>query len=299
MAPAKRRPTSAAAGSGGGRRRAPFRARPCALLTLVALLSATNLFVGVETALSGTGPDTPYFTGDLLRASRLQRLGDRADAEPPRPPPLLLAAAGRTPPEVYRSNAPVQPTKFEQAGASHYRLLRLRAGLEDIDAERSRSASAGERGAAPAAESREEAERRAAREGVGGEDHYEALGLGDVRWRATEDEIKKAYHRTSLRCHPDKMLSLGPAAQKAADEYYKKVNRAYVVLSNREKVWPHSWHRLPRGRSSRTLAVPSTLHAQTAVTRAAFSPPAPGLRLTRHHHGYTSHPRGVANEWVL
>ena len=291
MAPAKRGPTSTV-GSGGSRRRGPFRARPCALLALVALLSATNLLGGVETALSGTGPDTPYFTGDLLRASRSQRLGDHADAEPPRPPLLLLAATGGTPPEVYRCNAPAQPSKFEQAGASHYRLLRLRAGLEDIDAERERSASTGERGAAPAAESREEAERRAAREGVGGEDHYEALGLGEVRWRATEDEIKKAYHRTSLRCHPDKMLSLGPAAQKAADEYYKKVNRAYVVLSDREKVRPHSWRRRPRGRSSRTLAVSPTLHAQTAVTRAACSlfSPAPGLRLTRHHHGYASHP---------
>ena len=234
MAPAKRGAASAEAGGGAGGG-GPNPSRPIfQLLTLVALCSATNLFVGVETA----GPDTPYYTGDLLRASRAPRPDASADAPPVVAQALLPAAVGGAP-EVYRSNAPAQPARCEQAGASHYRLLRLRAGFDDIDATRSRSASAGKRGAAPAAESAEEAQRRAVREGVGGEDHYAALGLEEVRWRATEDEIKKAYHRTSLRCHPDKVRGMNPAAQKAADEYYKKVNKAYVVLSDRQKVPPH------------------------------------------------------------
>ena len=49
-------------------------------------------------------------------------------------------------------------------------------------------------------------------------------------------QIKKAYHKTSLRCHPDKVRGLGEAGREAADEHYKKINKAYAVLSNPQKV---------------------------------------------------------------
>ena len=35
-------------------------------------------------------------------------------------------------------------------------------------------------------------------------DFYEALGLGEERWRATEEDIKSAYKKLTLEYHPDK-----------------------------------------------------------------------------------------------
>ena len=45
--------------------------------------------------------------------------------------------------------------------------------------------------------------------------------------QATKGEIKKAFRRLSIKYHPDK----NPGDEQAA-EYYKKINRAYEVLSN-------------------------------------------------------------------
>jgi hypothetical protein len=203
---------------------------------IIVLLSseAARLFVGVETAapIFCTGPDTKYYTGDLFPRQRGPAAAETtADANAP--PPLLLPPSVGIQSEVYQSNAPAQPARSEMAGVSHHILLRLRAGLDDCM--RSRSASAGKSDDHPT-DSPEEAEGKAVRAGMAGQDdHYEILGLADLRWRATDDQIKKAYHRTSLRCHPDKVLGAGEDAQKAADEHYKKVNLAYAVLTDRQK----------------------------------------------------------------
>ena len=55
---------------------------------------------------------------------------------------------------------------------------------------------------------------------------YEMLGVSK---EASQAEIKKAYRRLSMKYHPDK----NPGDEEAAD-YYKKINRAYEVLSNDE-----------------------------------------------------------------
>jgi DnaJ family protein C protein 2 len=209
--------------------------RGAMVLCLVLLSSiATHLFVGVETAPPGQ-PDTCYYTGELF-----PRPARRADAEDAAQtgPLLLLPPAEGGGPEVFRSNAPVHPSRCEEAGLSHHRLLRLRAGVEDPHL-RSRSQSVNGRTTAaraddPAAESPEEAARKDVSAGMQ-DDHYGILGLGDVRWRATEDQIKRAYHRTSLRCHPDKVCGKGEDERRAADEHYKKVNKAYAVLSDKQK----------------------------------------------------------------
>ena len=52
------------------------------------------------------------------------------------------------------------------------------------------------------------------------DDYYEVLGLGHIRWLATEDDIKKAYHRTSLKCAPRPPAAArgrAPPAPTAAD----------------------------------------------------------------------------------
>ena len=56
--------------------------------------------------------------------------------------------------------------------------------------------------------------------------YYEILGL---KKSCQEDEIKKAYKKTSLKVHPDKNR------YPKADEAFKKVNQAFMCLSNKDK----------------------------------------------------------------
>lgn len=73
------------------------------------------------------------------------------------------------------------------------------------------------------------------------QDHYALLGLGHLRFLATEDQIKKCYRETALRYHPDKQASLllsevtEEAKQKKKDEienHFKAVQEAYEVLTD-------------------------------------------------------------------
>jgi len=54
-------------------------------------------------------------------------------------------------------------------------------------------------------------------------EYYELLGL---ERDATRDEIKKAYRALALRYHPD------INSEDGAEEYIKKLNHAYAVLSD-------------------------------------------------------------------
>ncbi len=54
-------------------------------------------------------------------------------------------------------------------------------------------------------------------------DYYTLLGVSKT---ASEDEIKKAYRKKSLKVHPDK--NKHPSAQEA----FKKLSQAYTCLSN-------------------------------------------------------------------
>jgi DnaJ-class molecular chaperone len=58
------------------------------------------------------------------------------------------------------------------------------------------------------------------------EDYYKILGISNT---ATSQEIKDAYRVLALKYHPDINKSLG------AEEYFKKVNESYAVLSDSEK----------------------------------------------------------------
>jgi DnaJ family protein C protein 2 len=91
-----------------------------------------------------------------------------------------------------QSNAEPVRKNVEHAGHPYHALQRLRAGLDTAE---------GVADAAAADEKKkrdrekEEAQRRASSgEGVSGfddSDYYSLLGLGERRFRATEDEIKK------------------------------------------------------------------------------------------------------------
>lgn len=47
---------------------------------------------------------------------------------------------------------------------------------------------------------------------------------------ATDDEVKTAYRRLAMKNHPDKVTSLGPEVQKAAEEKFKKIQEAYETI---------------------------------------------------------------------
>ncbi|HIE83828.1 MAG TPA: hypothetical protein EYQ00_08300 [Dehalococcoidia bacterium] len=59
---------------------------------------------------------------------------------------------------------------------------------------------------------------------------YETLGVSPT---ASDDEIKKAYRRLALECHPDR----NPTT--AAETKFKNVGEAYSVLSNPQKKQEH------------------------------------------------------------
>lgn len=47
---------------------------------------------------------------------------------------------------------------------------------------------------------------------------------------ATNEEVKKAYRKMAVKYHPDKVATLGPDVQKAAEEKFKEVQQAYEAI---------------------------------------------------------------------
>ncbi|KAJ3336843.1 hypothetical protein HDU93_002083 [Gonapodya sp. JEL0774] len=58
------------------------------------------------------------------------------------------------------------------------------------------------------------------------QDHYAVLGLEKLRWKATEDEIRKAYRRKALKHHPDKKKD------RSDDSFFKCIQKAWEVMSD-------------------------------------------------------------------
>lgn len=61
------------------------------------------------------------------------------------------------------------------------------------------------------------------------QDHYAVLGLSKYRWRATEEQIKKAHRKKVLKHHPDKKAASGKDEN---DSFFKCIQRATDILQD-------------------------------------------------------------------
>ena len=59
------------------------------------------------------------------------------------------------------------------------------------------------------------------------ESAYAVLGISPS---ATDDEVKSAYRKMAMKNHPDKVASLGPEVQKAAEEKFRQIQDAYETI---------------------------------------------------------------------
>ena len=57
-----------------------------------------------------------------------------------------------------------------------------------------------------------------------------AYAVLEISPSATDDEVKAAYRRMAMKNHPDKVASLGPDVQKAAEEKFRKIQEAYETI---------------------------------------------------------------------
>lgn len=61
------------------------------------------------------------------------------------------------------------------------------------------------------------------------QDHYLVLGLQGLRWRATEDDIRRAHRRKALKHHPDKR---GKVKVDLESDYYSCITRSMDILGD-------------------------------------------------------------------
>ena len=61
-------------------------------------------------------------------------------------------------------------------------------------------------------------------------DSDSAYAVLEISPNATNDEVKNAYRRMAMKYHPDKVATLGPDVQKAAEEKFRKIQEAYETI---------------------------------------------------------------------
>ncbi|XP_054789906.1 uncharacterized protein LOC129295410 isoform X1 [Prosopis cineraria] len=136
---------------------------------------------------------------------------------------------------------PIKASNFEPAGhAFHSAALKLLGVEEDNpDGDDKKVVDDKEQMYFASSDSYSSKSKKKSGAGDKQQDHYALLGLGHLRYLATEDQIRKSYRETALRYHPDKQaaLLLGEetevAKQAKKDEiesHFKAIQEAYEVL---------------------------------------------------------------------
>jgi len=62
------------------------------------------------------------------------------------------------------------------------------------------------------------------------QDHYKVMGLAKLRYKATDDQIKRAYRKKVLHHHPDKRKARGLPVKDGDDDYFSCITKAYDIL---------------------------------------------------------------------
>jgi len=92
------------------------------------------------------------------------------------------------------------------------------------------------------------------------QDHYRVLGLQKYRYKASDKDIKKAYHQIMLLCHPDKKK--GEAKEVLKDNsFLKNVKKAFDILGDPGK---------RRGYDSVDPLFEDEIPSEKAVTKSNF-----------------------------
>ena len=144
---------------------------------------------------------------------------------------------------VSSNSLPVKAQHFEPAGrAFHSAALKLSGFDDEEDADTDgQSEKSDDKGQTymPASDSYSTKGKKKSGDGSKQQDHYALLGLGHLRFLATEEQIRKSYRETALRHHPDKQAALllneetEDAKQAKKDEienHFKAIQEAYEVL---------------------------------------------------------------------
>ena len=63
-----------------------------------------------------------------------------------------------------------------------------------------------------------------------------AYAILEISASATNDEVKIAYRRMAMKHHPDKVATLGPDVQKAAEEKFRKIQEAYETIKRQRGI---------------------------------------------------------------
>ncbi len=63
-----------------------------------------------------------------------------------------------------------------------------------------------------------------------------AYKILEVPKSATDEEVKKAYHRMAIKYHPDKVAHLGDDVRRAATEKFQKLNGAYEEIKKQRGI---------------------------------------------------------------
>ncbi|KAF5739227.1 dnaJ subfamily C member 2 [Tripterygium wilfordii] len=137
---------------------------------------------------------------------------------------------------------PIKALKLEPAGHAFHDVARKLLGCEeeDVESDEQEMSNDKEQSYVPSFDSfsSSKGKKKSGTERKQ-QDHYALLGLSNLRYLASEDQIKKSYREFALKYHPDKQAALllaeetEDAKQAKKDEienHFKSIQEAYEVL---------------------------------------------------------------------